>query len=456
MLVAEHRRKWWVLTAMGGVMGVILLDETVVGVALPTMRHDLAMSEATSHWVINAYLLVFAGLAAAGGKMGDLIGHKVTMLGAVLLFGLSSLACGFAVDGTTLIVARIVQGIGAALIFPVSLAMVSIAFPPDERGMALGIYSAAGTCFLALGPFVGGLMIDVLSWRWIFWINPFVAAAIGFMVLAAWRDPERDAPPGRMDWPGLVTLVAGLSMIVFALMEGPELGWADPIILGLLVGGFAMMAIFTIVEARIKPPLIDIAMFRSGSFTVSNLVIFAAQFNQMAVVIFGALYLQDILGMSPLMTGVALLVAVGAVPITAVPTGRLTDRWGAKKVALTGLLMATVAQLWLGIASGWQSYAVMIPALTAWGMANAAMFVAPRHIITAAIPIAKHGQASGIMMTMQQLGATLGVAVMALFYTITGSYGSAFFVTCVMTFLVLVLTVLFVRSDSSGADRSVP
>ena len=435
-------------------MGVILLDETVVGVALPTMRQDLAMSEATSHWVINAYLLIFAGLAAAGGKLGDIIGHKMTMLGAVLLFGLSSLACGFAVDGTTLIIARIVQGVGAALIFPVSLAMVSIAFPPEERGMALGIYSAAGTVFLALGPFVGGLMIEVLSWRWIFWINPFIAAAIGLMVLAAWRDPERDKPPGRMDWLGLLTLVAGLSMIVFALMEGQELGWSNPFILGLLGGGVVVMAVFVVVETRFKPPLIDIVMFRSGTFTVSNLVIFTAQFNQMAVVIFGALYLQDVLSMSPLMTGVALLVAVGAVPITAVPTGRLTDRWGAKKVALAGLLMAAVAQLWLGVASGWQSYVVMIPALTAWGMANAAMFIAPRHIITAAIPIAKHGQASGIMMTMQQLGATLGVAVMALFYTITGSYGSAFYVTCVVTFVVLSLTVFFVRSDDTASDMT--
>ena len=433
-------------------MGVILLDETVVGVALPTMRHDLGMSEGASHWVINAYLLIFAGLAAAGGKLGDIIGHKVTMIGAVVLFGLSSLACGFATDGTMLIAARVVQGIGAALIFPVSLAMVSIAFPPDERGMAFGIYSAAGTFFLALGPFVGGLLIEILSWRWIFWINPIVALGIGFAVMVAWRDPERDEPPGRMDWSGLVTLVAGLSMIVFAVMEGPDLGWSNPIILGLLVGGVIIIGVFTVIETRFKPPLIDVTLFRGGTFTVSNLIIFTAQFNQMAVVIFGALYLQDVLGMSPLMTGVALLVAVGAVPITAVPTGRLTDRWGAKKVGLTGLLLAAVAQLWLGVASGWQSYVIMIPALMGWGVANAAMFIAPRRTIMAAIPIAQHGQASGIQMTMQQLGATLGVAVMALFYTITGSYGSAFFVTSVVTFVVLVLTVFFVRSDQVQTD----
>lgn len=453
MLVAEHRRKWWVLTAMGGVMGVILLDETVVGVALPTMRHDLAMSESASHWVINAYLLIFAGLAAAGGKLGDIIGHKITMVGAVVLFGLSSLACGFAVDGTMLIGARVAQGIGAALIFPVSLAMVSIAFPPEERGMALGIYSAAGTFFLALGPFVGGLLIEVLSWRWIFWVNPIIAVGIGLAVLCAWRDPDREEPPGRMDWFGLLTLVGGLSMIVFAVMEGPELGWSSPVILGLLAGGVVVMIIFTVFETRFKPPLINVELFAGGTFTVSNLIIFTAQFNQMAVVIFGALYLQDVLGMSPLMTGVALLVAVGAVPITAVPTGRLTDRWGAKKVGLVGLVMATAAQLWLGIASGWESYVIMIPALVCWGTANAAMFIAPRRTITSSIPIAQHGQASGIMMTMQQLGATLGVAVMALFYTITGSYGSAFFVTCVVTFIVLVLSVFFVRSDGPAADE---
>jgi len=182
--ISDTNRKWWILAAMGAILGVILLDETVVGVALPTMQTDLGMSEVTSHWVVNIYMLTLAGLAAAAGKIGDIIGHKTVMITGLIIFGAASLLCGFAQTDIWLIIARGIQGCGAAIIFPSSLAMTTIAFPPSQHGLALGIYGAIGTVFLSLGPLVGGFLTDFLSWRWIFWVNPPIVLAIAAIVLA--------------------------------------------------------------------------------------------------------------------------------------------------------------------------------------------------------------------------------------------------------------------------------
>jgi MFS family permease len=182
----NNRRKWWILAAMCGVMGMLLLDETVVAVALPAIRGDLAMSVVASHWVINAYLLVFAGLTAFSGKLGDIFGERALLIVGVTIFGLASAACGLVSDDVGLISARAVQGVGAAIIFPVSLAMITIVFPPEQRGSALGIQGATGTVFLALGPLVGGFLVHVFSWRWIFWINPPIVIVIALVVYLTW------------------------------------------------------------------------------------------------------------------------------------------------------------------------------------------------------------------------------------------------------------------------------
>lgn len=189
--IKDESRKWWILIAMGAVAGLIMLDETVVGVALPTVRRDLGMSAVASHWVISAYMLVFTGTAAASGKMGDVFGFKNLVLVGGAVFGLASLSAGFAEGSVFLIAARAVQGVGAAVIFPATIAMVTIAFPKQQRGMAIGILAAIGTTFLAVGPPVGGFLTEILSWRWIFWINVPLVALIVLIVLVVWVDPPR-------------------------------------------------------------------------------------------------------------------------------------------------------------------------------------------------------------------------------------------------------------------------
>ncbi len=210
---------------MSGVLGLVVLDETVVGVALATIQRDLAMSQVASHWVVNAYLLTFTCFVAIGGRLGDSLGHHGFFVFGVAIFGLASLAAGFAQNGAWLIAARALQGIGAAIVFPASWAMLTSVFPVERRGTAFGIQTTVGGTFMAMGPLVGGVFTETLSWRWIFWINLPVVAVIAAIVWAAWEaPPQKSQTPSAIDTPGLITLVGGLSALVIALMQGAEWG----------------------------------------------------------------------------------------------------------------------------------------------------------------------------------------------------------------------------------------
>lgn len=435
---ARDRRKWWILASMGAILGVILLDETVVGVALPTIQTDLDMSEVASHWVVNVYMLVLAGIAAAAGKLGDIIGHRALMTIGLLVFGLASLASGFSENGAWLIAARGVQGVGAAIIFPSSLAMVTITFPEAQRGMALGIYGSIGTVFLAAGPAVGGFLTDDVSWRWIFWINPPIVVLVAVIVLAAWRDLPA-MPEKRLDVTGAVLLVTGLAMIVFALMEGPGWGWSDPAILLLLALGVLLLLAFVLVERRVAGPLLDVTLFANPTFAGCNLVIFSAQYSKMAVFVFGALYLQDILKMSPLAAGLALLPAVAPQIVTATLAGVAADRFGARWPSLIALMAMGGGLCVIAVAIAVESYTVMFPGLLAWGLSLAFLFVAPERAVMNAVPPVKHGQASGIALTSQLLGATIGMALCSTLFVSANAFAVVFWVNAAVTGVVFVV-----------------
>ena len=450
--LGENSRKWWVLAAMGAILGVILLDETVVGVALPTIQIDLDIPEIASHWVVNVYMLVLACLAAAAGKLGDIVGHKTLMNLGLLIFGLASLACGFAESGSWLIAARGVQGVGAAIIFPSSLAMVTISFPENQRGLALGIYGAIGTVFLALGPLVGGILTDLASWRWIFWINPPIVLLVAVIVMAAWIDPPHVGEAERVDKTGFLLLVSGLSMVIFATMEGPEWGWTGPAILLLLIVGAALLVAFVFVELRKSAPLIEVDLFASPTFAACNLVIFSAQFTKMAVFVFGAVYLQDILKMTPLMAGLALLPTVAPQPFTAPLSGYVADRFGARWPSLGGLVFMFAGLAWVGVAISWNSYALMFPGLLAWGLSMAFLFVPPQRAVMNAVPPGKQGQAGGIAMSSQLLGATVGMAVCSTLFAMTDDFQVVFLANAAFALIVLVVGWLTIeRRDRAGA-----
>ncbi|MCP4330752.1 MAG: MFS transporter [Alphaproteobacteria bacterium] len=438
--IDDRHAKWWILAAMGGVIGLILLDETVVGVALPTMRGDLGMSLVVAHWVVNSYLLVFACFAALAGKFGDIIGLKILFLIGAATFGLASLVSGFAGSGAWLVAARSVQGLGAAVIFPASMAMITIVFRPEERGMALGIYGAIGTVFMSLGPFVGGLLTDTLSWRWIFWVNLPIVIVVMLVVLAAWKNPPREEKATTIDRGGLVTLVGGLTMLVFGIMQGPEWGWSQPLILALLAGGALLLFVFVIHERRAKSPLIEVDLFRNGTFTACNFGVFSGQFSKMGVIIFGALYLQEVLDMDPLVAGLALVVSVIPNPFLAPVAGKLADKFGSRILLLAAMAVSTVALMWLGIAVAWNDYAPLVPGLVIWGGTMAFLFVPSQRAVMNAVPNAKQGQAGGINLTAQLMGGTIGMAVCSTVFAMTGDFGAVFFATALVMLASLVTT----------------
>lgn len=452
--MSDQLRKWLVLVAMGAILGVILLDETVVGVALPTIQIDLAMSEVRSHWVVNIYMLVLAVLAAAAGKFGDVVGHRMLVTTGLAIFGIASLACGFAGGEIWLIVARAMQGLGAAIIFPSSLAMVTVAFPKEQRGFALGIYGAIGTVFLALGPLVGGFLTDFASWRWIFWVNPPIVVAVGMIVLAAWVEPARTGTPDRIDKVGLVLLICGLSALVFALMEGPGWGWNDPAILALLAGGMAMLVAFAVFEHGKRAPLIDVDLFANSTFAGSNLVIFFAQYSKMSVLVFGALYLQDVLHMSPLLSGFALLPTVAPQPFTAPAVGRVVDRFGGREPTVFGVALSAAAFIWIAFSISQGSYALLFAGLFAWGLSVAFLFVPPQHTVMGSVPPQKTGQAGGIAMSSQLLGATIGMAVSSTVYSMSQSFHAVFLVTAIVNMIVLAVAWLTIgRPTKADLER---
>ena len=444
--MSNKARRWWILSAMGTILGVILLDETVIGVALPTMQIDLDMSEVRSHWVVNIYMLVLAGLAAAAGKFGDIVGHKIVMNTGLIVFGLASLACGFAQTDLWLIAARGIQGAGAAIIFPSCLSMATIGFPPEQRGFALGIWGAIGTTFLAVGPLVGGFLTDFVTWRAIFWINPPICLAVAIIVFVSWADHPQTEKAKKVDKAGLFLMVGGLSMVVFAVMEGPDWGWTDPAIITLSAAGIVLLIFFVLVELRKRMPLIEVRLFTNPSFAASTLVIFSAQYSAMAMFVFGAMYFQDVLKWSPLIAGLALLPTVVPQIATAPLAGHVADRFGARWPSIFGVAAMATGLVIVSIAMTWESYAGMFPGLLLWGLSQSFVFVPPQRAVMNAVSPQKQGEAGGINMSAQLLGATIGMAICSTVFSMTGSIQAVYFSTWTVAIIVLVISWLAIEA----------
>ena len=450
-VINETNRKWWLLAAMSGVMGLVVLDETVVGVALATIQPELDMTKTGSHWVVNAYFLTFTCFVAVGGRLGDIIGQRDLFLAGVTIFGLASLAAGFAQDGAWLITARAVQGIGGAIIFPTSLAAITHTFELKQRGVALGVQTTVGAIFMSMGPLVGGYFSEVISWRWIFWINlPFVAV-IGTLAMIGWStkkqssETEDKKPHEGVDFPGLITLVAGLSALVVALMEGDAWGWVSAATLSFFGVGVVLLVVFVTVELRRANPLFELGLLRIATFSGGNLVFFVFQWSQLAVFVFVALYFQDVLGDSPIDAGLIVLVAVAPTIATSLLAGKAADRFGSRLPLSLGMLVQSCALIVVGVGMEAESHAIIITALAVWGVAMPVVAVPTRRAVMSSVPATHRGQAGGVNLTIQMLGGTIGVALCSTILAATGDYASMFFMTGAVMLLVLLVARLTIE-----------
>ncbi len=434
--ITESNRKTWLLWSVSCVLGLVLLDETVVGIALPTIQKDFGLDDNDAHWVVNAYLVTFACFVAVGGKLADLFGTLRVFLLGLTVFTVFSIACGFAPSGSALILFRALQGLGAAIIFPLFLAMITMTFPKEVRGAALATSGAVGTTFLALGPLVGGLFTDFISWRWIFWINPFVALAVGVIVTMTWRDVKRP-PAGRIDWLGLVLLAAGMFSAIFALMEADSLGWSSLLIWALIAVGLLLLALFSWFETTVETPLIEVDLFKEPVFAGSALTIFLAQYAKMPVFVFVALYAQTDLKLSAFLAGLVVMIGPAVQPATAALCGRLADKTPKRQMVLFGLASIFIGYVWLVLTAPLNSVVWIAPGLLFVGLSFPFLFTPTRAAISEALPEHKHGQGGGIAMSSQMIGGTLGLAASSAAFAV-GGYELVFGVTALIIALVFV------------------
>jgi EmrB/QacA subfamily drug resistance transporter len=410
-LITDANRRWWTLGAMCFALFMIMLDNTVVNVALPSIERDLGASLSSLEWTINGYTLAFAVLLATGGRLGDIFGRRLTFLIGVTLFTIASATAGLAPDTTSLVASRVLQGMGGALMMPATLSIVTNAFPPAERGKAIGTWAGVSALALAIGPVLGGLLTEDVTWRAIFYINVPVGVGAVVATLFAVRE-SRDETVGReVDYAGVATLTVALTALVLALIEGNSWGWGSTSITALLVGSAVMLAAFVLVELRVKAPMVEFRLFASRNFVGSNLIALIVTFAMLAQFFFLALYMQNILGYSPLQAGVRFLPATLMIVAIAPLAGRLTDRIGARIPIAVGLSLVSAALLWLTRVDVSTTYGDLWPSFVLMGIGMALVMSPMSTAAMNAVADAKAGIASGILSMNRMIGGTLGVAV---------------------------------------------
>ncbi len=406
----DSNRRWWTLAAMCFALFMIMLDNTVVNVALPSIQDDLGASLSGLEWTVNAYTLTFAVLLVTGGRLGDIFGRRRMFLFGVVVFALSSGAIGLAPSQHWLIVGRAVQGVGAAFMMPGTLSIISNTFPPAERGRAIGTWAGVSALALAIGPVVGGALTEYVSWRAIFFLNlPVAAGAVAVTLYAASESRDRTSRHS-VDWPGIGALSLGLTALVLALVEGNAWGWGSSKILALLAAAALGIAGFFLLEPRVREPMVDFTFFRSRTFLGANTVAFIVTFSMLAMFFFLALYMQNILGYSPVQAGLRFLPATLMIVLVAPLAGRLADRVGPRPPMVVGLTLAAIAlflQTRIDVHTG---YGLLLPSFMIMGLGMALTMSPMSTAAMNAVSEDKAGVASGILSMSRMVGGTFGVA----------------------------------------------
>jgi EmrB/QacA subfamily drug resistance transporter len=421
-MTSTHRRGWTLAIVSIGLF-MVVLDNLVVSVALPSIHRSLGASIQSLEWTVNAYTLSYAVLLLTGAALGDRFGRKRMFMAGIGLFTLSSAAAALAPSIGALIVARATQGAGAAIATPLTLTLLANAFPADQRGVAIGVWSGISGIAVALGPLVGGAVTQAASWHWIFWINVPIGAVL--VPLAALRLIESRGPTQTLDLRGLALGSAGLFGIVFGLVRSQSLGWSSTEVLGSLAAGAALMVAFVLHELRTPSPMLPMGFFARRGFAVTNAVSLAMYFGMFGSIFFLSQFLQNVLGNSPLQAGVKLLVWTGATMVIAPLAGFFSERYGSRLFMAAGLALQAIALGWLaGIAGLHLAYVSMIGPFILGGAGMALVFAPSANAVLASVRSDQAGQASGATNAIRELGGVLGVAVLATVFTSHGGYES--------------------------------
>ena len=406
-------RRWWGLAALALAQFMVFLDETVVNVALPSIKADLGFSQATLSWVVSAYIVVFGGLVLLGGRIADLFGRRRVVLIGTAVFGVASLFDGLAPTQGFLLGARVLQGVGAALATPAALAMVTELFPVrSERVKALAIWGALSGLGFAIGLLLGGALTQAASWRWVFLINVPVALA-SLWVVPRLVPRSRCCKASSFDLGGATTVTAGVTLLVYTLVKAPAYGWMSPTVLVLFTVALGLIGAFVLIERRSSAPLLPGGFVHRRTVLVPNVLQILLGVTAISTLFLLTLYTQQVLGYSPLKSGLAYLPLAGGVAIATAIAKQIIGRLGPRPLAVAGLAIAAIGMTRLGHASIAMSYwDGLLPALAVLGFGAGLSFVS---ITTAALERVDEdaaGLASGLLSTAVQIGGALGVAVL--------------------------------------------
>jgi EmrB/QacA subfamily drug resistance transporter len=417
-LAAQDRRKWWVLVAMVFGLFMPMLDNLVVNVALPTIQHKLGAGVSGLQWIIDAYTLTFASFMLTGGALGDLYGRKRFFMTGLVVFTLGSLLCGLSGSTSELIAFRAVQGLGAALLLPGSLSIITSTFSGKERGAAIGIWAAMSGMAIAIGPVVGGYLVEHISWQSIFYVNVpvgIIGLTMTYLVVRESRDRTKSR---RVDPPGLVTGTAGLFFLVFALIEGNARGWTDPLILGAFALSAVLLAGFFYVESHRESPMLPLSFFRIPTFAAANVVAAAVFFAMFGTVFFLTLYLQNVRGYSPVQAGVRLFAFSVVILLVAPVAGRLSDRFGSRWFMTFGPLVAAGGMALLLRTQPDSSYlTVILPAFLVLAAGMASTMTPMTAAVMGSVETRHAGVASAATNTSRELGGVFGIALLGAIVT---------------------------------------
>ncbi len=416
-------RPGWTLAIVSIALFMTALDNLVVGVALPSIRVDLGGSVESLEWTVNAYTLTFAVLLITGAALGDRFGRKRMFVLGLGIFTTASALAAIAPSIEALIAARALQGLGAAIVLPLTLTLLSEAVPSERRGMALGIWAGVSGLGVALGPFVGGAVVEGIAWQWIFWLN--VPIGLVLVPLAARRLTESHGPAKRMDLPGLALVGAGLFGLTFGIVRASALGWTSATVMTSIGAGAVLVAAFLWWETRAAAPMLPLRFFRSRGFAASNGVSFAMFFGVFGSIFLLSQFFQTAQGYSPFEAGLRTLPWTGMPMIVAPIAGILSDRIGSRPLMVAGLALQSIALFWLaGISAPDTAYASLIAPFVIAGTGMALVFAPSANAILSAVRPEEAGQASGATNAIRELGGVMGVAVLATVFSAHGSYAS--------------------------------
>lgn len=407
---ATYARRWYILGASCFALFMAILDNLVVNIALPTISQDFEASTAQLQWIVSAYTLVFASLQITAGGLGDRFGRKRWFMLGTALFTATSLVAAFSTSIEMLIAMRGLQGVGAALIMPLSLSLISDAFPPEERGKALGIWSAVSVSGLAAGPIVGGVLVEYGDWGWVFLVNVPIGIAALLVTALVVRESRDTSGEASTDVLGTVLITGAIGALTWGLIEAGERGWGDGLILAALGGAAVLGALFVLVEAKVERPMVPLSFFRSRTFTGANAVSFAFSFAIIAFAFFWTLYLQNIHAFSAVRTGLTLLPMVVVMMVCSPLSGILLSRVGASRQMLVGTLISASGML-LFLRSGvGASYVDVLPALLVMGFGNSLIFAPMTTGVLNSVETSKAGVASAVNGAVREVGAAFSIA----------------------------------------------